>query len=51
MRQVPLDRDINIAANECSGFATSTQKVPFIAMLISCSSGTYLIRKDMKEDG
>ena len=43
MRQVPLKRDINIAANGCSGFATSTQKGPFIAMLISLSRGTYFI--------
>ena len=25
MRQVPLERDINIAVNGCSGFATSTR--------------------------
>ena len=43
MRHVPLVRDINIAINGCSGFATSTQKGPFTAMLISCSRGTYLI--------
>ena len=43
MRQVPLERDINIAINGCSGFATSTQKGPFTAMLISHSRGTYLI--------
>ena len=44
MRQVPLDwRDINIAVNGCSGFATSTQKGPFMAMLISRFRGTYLI--------
>ena len=43
MRQVPLERDINIAVNGCSGFATSTQKGPFMAMLISRSRGTYLI--------
>ena len=43
MRQVPLERDINIAVNGCSGFATSTQKGPFMAMLISCSRGTYPI--------
>ena len=46
MRQVPLERDINIAVKGCSGFATSTQKGPFKAMLISRSSGTYLIVKD-----
>ena len=33
MRQVPLERDINIAVNGCSGFATSTQKGPFMATL------------------
>ena len=34
MRHVPLERDINIAVNGYSGFATSTQKGPFMAMLI-----------------
>ena len=43
MRQVPLERDINIAVNGYSGFATSTHKGPFTAMLISCFRGTYLI--------
>ena len=43
MRQVPLEGDINIAVNGYSGFATSTQKGPFMAMLISHSRGTYLI--------
>ena len=43
MRQVPLECDINIAVNRCSGFATSTQKGPYMAMLISHSRGTYLI--------
>ena len=43
MRQGPLERDINIAVNGCSGFATSTRKGPFTAMLISCSGGTCLI--------
>ena len=44
MRQGPLERDINIAVNGCSGFfATSTQKGPFMAMLISRSRGTYII--------
>ena len=43
MRQVPLERDINIVVNGCTGFATSTQKGPFMAMLISRSRGTYLI--------
>ena len=38
-----IERDINIAVNGCSGFATSTQKGPFMAMLISGSRGTYLI--------
>ena len=44
MRHVPLERDINIAVNGCSGFATSTQKGPFMAMLVSRSRGTYLIK-------
>ena len=35
MRQVPLEPNINIAINGCSGFATTTQKGPFMAMLIS----------------
>ena len=43
MRQVPLERDINIAVNGCSGFSTSTQKGPFMAMLISRSRGTCLV--------
>ena len=46
MRQVPLECDINNAVNGCSEFATSTQKEPFMAMLISRSRGTYLIVKD-----
>ena len=46
-RQEPLERDINIAVNECSGFATSTQKGPFTAMLISGSRGTCLIGNDI----
>ena len=29
MRQAPLECDINIALNVCSGFATSTKKGPF----------------------
>ena len=37
MRQVPLECDINIAVNGCSGYASSTRKGPFMAMLISCS--------------
>ena len=40
MRQVPLERDINIAVNGCSGFATSTQKGPLMAKLISHSRDT-----------
>ena len=47
MRQVPLESDINIAVSGCSGFATSTQKGPFTAMLISQSRGTYLIEDEM----
>ena len=43
MMQVPLEPDINIAVNRCSDFATSTQKEPFMAMLISHSRGTHLI--------
>ena len=43
MRKVPLERDINIAENGCSGFANSTQKWSFTAMLISRSRGTYLM--------
>ena len=43
MRHVPPGRDSNIAVNGCSGFATSAQKGPFTAMLISHSRGTYLI--------
>ena len=44
MRQVPLERYINIAVNGCSGLATSTHKGPSTAMLISRSRGTCLIR-------
>ena len=44
MRHVPLERDINIAVNGCSGFANSTQKEPFMAMLTSRSRGTHLIK-------
>ena len=43
MMQVPLKRDINKNVNGCSGFATSTQKWPFMEMLISRSRGTCLI--------
>ena len=43
MRHVPLECDINIAVNWCSGFATSTQKGPSTAMLISRSRGTCLL--------
>ena len=42
-RHVPPERDSNIAVNGCSWFATSTQKGPFTPMLVSHSSGTYLI--------
>ena len=49
MRRVPLEREINIAVNGCSGFATSTQKGPFMAMLTSCSRGTYLIHHPLSE--
>ena len=45
MGQVPLERDIKIAVNGCSGFTTSTQKGPFKAMLISRSRGTCFISK------
>ena len=41
--------DINIAENGCSGFATSTQKGPFMAMLISRSKGTYLILGNFRD--
>ena len=47
MRQVPLECDINIAVNGCSRFATSTQKGPFMAMLISHSRGPYI--KDVRK--
>ena len=40
---MPLECDINIAVNGRSWFATSTQKGPFMAMLISHSRGTCLI--------
>ena len=43
MRHMPLECDNNIAVNGCSGFATSTRKGPFTAMLISCSRCTCLI--------
>ena len=46
MRQVPLECNINIAPNGCSRLATSTQKGPFTAMLISCSRGTCLIEEE-----
>ena len=45
---MPLERDINIAENGCSGFATSTQKGPFMAMMISRSRGTCLIESSIK---
>ena len=44
MRLVPVERVINIAVNGCYWFTTSTQKGPFLAMLLSCSRGTYLIK-------
>ena len=47
MRHVPPGRDSNIAVNGCSGFATSTQKGPFTAMLISRSRGTSPIFADV----
>ena len=47
VRHMPLECDINIAVNGCSGFATSTQKGPFMAMLLSRSRGTYLIRNSI----
>ena len=50
MRQVTLERDINIAINGCSGFATSSQKEQFTAMLISHSGGTYLILTPLSAD-
>ena len=45
MRQMPLEHDINIAVNVCSGFATSTQKGQFTATLLSRSRRTYLIEE------
>ena len=48
MGQVPLERDIKIAVNGCSGFATTTQEGPFSAMLISRSRGTFLIPTSFK---
>ena len=47
MRQVHVEHNINIAVNGCSGFATSTQKGPSMAMLISHSRCTYLINSIM----
>ena len=43
MRQVPLECDINIAVNGCSGYASSIRKGPFMAMLISHFRATCLI--------
>ena len=43
MRQVPPECDIIIAVNKCSGFKTSTQQGPLMAMLIARSRGTCLI--------
>ena len=45
MRQVPLECDINIAVNGCFGFTTSSQERAIMAMLISRSRGTCLIRQ------
>ena len=42
---------INIAVNGCSGFATSTQNEPFVAMLISRSRGTNLIEQGRASTG
>ena len=50
MRQVPLVHDINIDVNGCSGFASSTQKGPFMGMLISRSRGTCLIILPQRAD-
>ena len=43
MRKMPLERDINIAINSRSWRRFTTKDGPFMAMLISCSGGTYLI--------
>ena len=40
MKQVPLERDIDIAVNGCYVLATSAQKGTFAAMMISRSRGT-----------
>ena len=42
--------DINMAVIGCYGFATSNQKGPFTATLISRSRGTYLIGHKMESD-
>ena len=44
MRHVPLERNINIAVNGCSGFATSTREG--LKGLISRSRGTYLTMRE-----
>ena len=43
MRQVPLERDVNIASNGPFWVEVANQEHPFTAMLISRSRGTYLI--------
>ena len=43
MRQVPLERDINIAINDPFWVEVANQEHPFTAMLISRSRGTCLI--------
>ena len=42
MRQVPLERDINIGINGPFWVEGANPEHPFTAMLISCSRGTYL---------
>ena len=43
MRQVPLERDINIAVNGPLWMEVANPEHPFTAMLISLSRGTCLI--------
>ena len=43
MRRVPLECDINIAANGPFWVEVANPEHPFTAMLISRSRGTYLI--------
>ena len=45
MRQVPLERDINIAINGPFWVEVANPEHPFTAMLISRSRGTCLIDK------